>query len=117
MLCYSHQSLTGQDLKEFGLGSVILPQKKCFVWEDTSLLPTYTNWNAGEPSNSPSKGADNVIGEDCGQIVPAWAGKWNDYPCVPAVGSDKQNTFCKYGKFLVPTCMHFLSIQFIEKAL
>ena len=89
--------------------------KKRFVWEDTSLLPTYSNWNAGEPNNTPHKGADNVIGEDCSQIVPAWIGKWNDYPCVPAEGFDKQNTFCEYGKFLLTACMHFLLIQFIGK--
>ena len=69
-------------------------------------LPTPTGMQAN-PVIVLVKGADNVIGEDCGQIVPAWAGKWNDYPCVPAVGSDKQNTFCEYGKFLLTTCMHF----------
>ena len=75
--------------------------KKRFVWEGTALLPTFKNWNPNQPDNAPAKGADNVIGEDCAQIVISWGGKWNDYPCVPAEGFHKQNTFCEYGKFLL----------------
>ena len=79
-------------------------KKHVYVWEDTGLLPTYTNWGPRQPDDNAALGADNVTGEDCAVIVHLWGGKWNDFPCAPTESLDKQNTLCEKGKFSSTNC-------------
>ncbi len=44
-----------------------------FLWTD-GTVPTYTNWNSGEPNNAGN--------EDCAQLLNT--GKWNDLQCATA---------------------------------
>ncbi|SFC99390.1 Alpha-tubulin suppressor, partial [Flexibacter flexilis DSM 6793] len=48
-------------------------------WVDGTSLGSYTNWNSGEPNNSPSACSPGGTGEDFVQLATS-TGKWNDTP-------------------------------------
>ncbi|MBM4355185.1 MAG: hypothetical protein FJ109_15615, partial [Deltaproteobacteria bacterium] len=56
-------------------------QEGKWVWSNGDPV-TYTNWAAGQPSNTPGAGTT----ENCGSII-SWnkLKKWNDYNCISAL--------------------------------
>lgn len=63
---------------ELWIGASDLAQEGNFVWHDTGMELTFSNWNRAQPDNAGGT-------EHCGHMrylpVTNWNWHWNDWPC------------------------------------
>ncbi|XP_071955735.1 alpha-N-acetylgalactosamine-specific lectin-like [Antedon mediterranea] len=72
----THGLTTTDSVTSYWIGLTDSTHEGRFLWSDGNSLPTYTNWDSGEPNNYKGR-------EDC---VSVWdknnsQEKWNDIPC------------------------------------